>query len=419
MALPYCCRARVRARSPRRRPGSPIRYGIDLAARRPSAGPERRCARSGASSRSTRGAARSSAAMPATLGAVVAEPPQTPRPDTTLERRRSRRGGAQIGWHWRATAHCWRTPTSTLSIAEEETNESRLDHRRSPPCARACRTRRSSGCAVAEAQMPPYMESFLAHLRLLIGVPFDYLVPDARLLPPESIRFFYLDRSWTDRLVDGADHGRQDRHARAGAPSGARRPRSAAARRQRADRARAAAPAAGLSRRQGEQPTPTAQPADIVTGFMLRSAAVSGWPHMDVRAFSDDVEPGLDPSQIDPRRDAAAAAAGAPVAQRADRAVPRRAELVWCEEPHHGVQFGVQVDGGGRIFIPVRDASGHLVLSPATSKTGPAAHANRRPARGRRRAAAQDIMAKDQAPTGRGGPRSRRRPARRDSRSRC
>src|SRR6516225_11904360 len=57
---------------------------------------------------------------------------------------------------------------------------------------------------VPESAMPPYMESFLAHLRLLVGVPFDYLVPDARLLPDESIRFFYLDRSWTDRLVDGA-----------------------------------------------------------------------------------------------------------------------------------------------------------------------------------------------------------------------
>ena len=55
-----------------------------------------------------------------------------------------------------------------------------------------------------ESEMPPYMESFLAHLRLLVGVPFDYIVPDERLLPDESIRFFYVDRSWTDRLVDGA-----------------------------------------------------------------------------------------------------------------------------------------------------------------------------------------------------------------------
>ena len=55
-----------------------------------------------------------------------------------------------------------------------------------------------------ESEMPPYMELFLSHLRLLVGVPFDYLVPDERLLPDESIRFFYIDRSWTDRLLDGA-----------------------------------------------------------------------------------------------------------------------------------------------------------------------------------------------------------------------
>src|ERR1700722_3510982 len=58
--------------------------------------------------------------------------------------------------------------------------------------------------SVPESALPTYLELFLAHLRLLIGVPFEYLVPDARLLPDESIRFFYIDRSWTDRLVDGA-----------------------------------------------------------------------------------------------------------------------------------------------------------------------------------------------------------------------
>ena len=45
---------------------------------------------------------------------------------------------------------------------------------------------------------------FLARLRLLHGVPFTYLVPDAELLPIESIRFFYIDRAWTDALVQGA-----------------------------------------------------------------------------------------------------------------------------------------------------------------------------------------------------------------------
>src|SRR5262245_34184900 len=55
------------------------------------------------------------------------------------------------------------------------------------------------------AGMPPYMESFLSHLRTLVGVPFEYLVPHPDLLPDESIRFFYVDRSWADRMVDGAN----------------------------------------------------------------------------------------------------------------------------------------------------------------------------------------------------------------------
>ena len=42
--------------------------------------------------------------------------------------------------------------------------------------------------------------------------------------------------------------------------------------------------------------------------------------------------------------------------------LPGNPELVWCEEPHHGVQFGVEATGGAVLFIPVRDASGHLVI---------------------------------------------------------
>ncbi|MBL4802117.1 MAG: hypothetical protein JKY45_09495, partial [Emcibacter sp.] len=46
--------------------------------------------------------------------------------------------------------------------------------------------------------------TFLADLYLLHGVPFDYLVPDERMLPAESVRFFYVDRNWLDVLVEGA-----------------------------------------------------------------------------------------------------------------------------------------------------------------------------------------------------------------------
>lgn len=53
-------------------------------------------------------------------------------------------------------------------------------------------------------QLDDYLAQWLAQLTLLYGVPVEYLVPDYRMLPPESIRFFYLDRNWLDRMVDGA-----------------------------------------------------------------------------------------------------------------------------------------------------------------------------------------------------------------------
>ena len=73
-------------------------------------------------------------------------------------------------------------------------------------------------------QLPAYATAFLAHLRLLVGVPFEYLVPDTELLPDESIRFFHLDRSWTDRAVDGVlavgkVGSREQAHHHAAAPA--------------------------------------------------------------------------------------------------------------------------------------------------------------------------------------------------------
>ena len=52
--------------------------------------------------------------------------------------------------------------------------------------------------ATGTSSIPAEVIDWLARLRLLHGVPFAYLVPDADLLPPESVRFFYLDRDWTD-----------------------------------------------------------------------------------------------------------------------------------------------------------------------------------------------------------------------------
>src|SRR5215213_8421507 len=52
--------------------------------------------------------------------------------------------------------------------------------------------------------LPDNVRTWLARSRLLEGVPFQHIVADTELLPPESIRFFYVDREWTDALVQGA-----------------------------------------------------------------------------------------------------------------------------------------------------------------------------------------------------------------------
>ncbi|MFN0084266.1 MAG: hypothetical protein ACKVX9_02655, partial [Blastocatellia bacterium] len=89
------------------------------------------------------------------------------------------------------------------------------------------------------------------------GVPFNYLVSDERLLPLESIRFFQLDWLWMDCLLDGAfsigrvmaaDHQRDGAHAK----------------------------------------SPAANPHARVSGLLLRSEVVSGWPGLLVDAFNGE-----------------------------------------------------------------------------------------------------------------------------------
>jgi hypothetical protein len=54
-------------------------------------------------------------------------------------------------------------------------------------------------------QKPPKtVEIWLNDLAQLKGIPFNYLVPDERLLPPEAIRFFQVDPEWVACLLDGA-----------------------------------------------------------------------------------------------------------------------------------------------------------------------------------------------------------------------
>ena len=212
----------------------------------------------------------------------------------------------------------------------------------------------------AESEMPPYMELFLSHLRLLVGVPFDYLVADERLLPDESIRFFYIDRSWTDRLVDGAIAvgkigTREQAHHQGHAPAvnqqvdiSERIVRTI----QRGLKSFTDAKAAN---------DPNTTPADTITGFLLRSSAVSGWPHMDVRAYKTDIpepfdpaDPKIQPQQLTTLR-LELLSPGVMIALF--QGVP---QLVILEEPHNGVMFGLHITNGTDM-IYLRDATGHQV----------------------------------------------------------
>jgi hypothetical protein len=203
-----------------------------------------------------------------------------------------------------------------------------------------------------EAELPPYLESFLAHLRLLVGVPFDYLVPDSRLLPVESIRFFYVDRSWTDRLVDGVVSV-----GKLGTRDQAHHQAHATAVEARLDNTEHHVRDIQRGRMTFEQSRTIVGPADVVTGILLRSAAVSGWPHMEVQAY-DRVLP-RDPSKAQKE------AARIPTL-RLERLSPSTLialfagvpRLVWLEEPHHGVQLGVEYGRQGW-YVPQRSATGH------------------------------------------------------------
>lgn len=180
-----------------------------------------------------------------------------------------------------------------------------------------------------DTAMPAELRNWLVRMRLLEGVPFANLVSDSELLPPESIRWFYLDRRWTDALVQGAlSVGTVNSDDRIQLEA-----QYAAIRAELDTEERNVRRAAGSPRKRGA-PGP-------ISGFLLRSAAVSGWPGLHVRAFDVDPEEGDDArfSEDDPRRIRLL---------RLERLAPAVLlclfdgipKVVHIEEPRQGIQFG-------------------------------------------------------------------------------
>jgi hypothetical protein len=170
-------------------------------------------------------------------------------------------------------------------------------------------------------------------------------VPDARDLPPESIRFFALDPSWITALHEGVlsvgERSSVDANARKALRVPAWNRRMALVR----DRRRGRASGAALARERASAPAPSS-----VSGFLLRSTLVSDYPGMQVRAVAT-----LTPDAPSMRL------------LRLDRPAPGvllalfegTLAAVVLEEPHHGIRVGVDTSPNGNV-LQLRRADGRL-----------------------------------------------------------
>lgn len=203
---------------------------------------------------------------------------------------------------------------------------------------------------------------WLGRVRLLNGVPFEYLVPDEGLLEPGTIRFFHLDRNWTDALVDGA--------ISAGAVTNRDR------REVQVDHEDLRSRIDDAERAQWvDPPTSSAQPAPAA-GFILRSRAVSGWPGLHVNAFRKSGSNLIKLKVLRIERLAPA------ILVALFDGIPQRVEI---EEPRSGIQFGarsdrfpdeaantwwldvrdtataVELDSGAKVQVPFRAGSAGVI----------------------------------------------------------
>ena len=112
----------------------------------------------------------------------------------------------------------------------------------------------------AALELPEIVSNWFENLILLEGVPFSYLVPDERMLPAESIRFFQMDPIWIECLVDGAfSIGRvlESDHE--------------------------------LDRSHKENHLDDVLP-ERSSGFLLRSEVVAGWPGLQVDGYDEPIQ---------------------------------------------------------------------------------------------------------------------------------
>ncbi len=140
-----------------------------------------------------------------------------------------------------------------------------------------------------QPDLPDAIATWLGRLCLLQTVPFRFIVPDARMLPIESIRFFYIDQNWIDSMVDGAvSIGKATSRDDAQHQALRTTIRDASAAAMRRVRSKNAAVTAADS-----------EPPGILTGLLIRSELVAGWPGLEVHPYAQyDGNQPAEPLQI-------------------------------------------------------------------------------------------------------------------------
>lgn len=143
---------------------------------------------------------------------------------------------------------------------------------------------------VTQEGVPTDLLNWLTQLKLLVGVPFNYLVPDPAFLPPESLRFFHIDPNWVNALADGAlSIGRH--YTGSDAPK-MTLPAEIVQSAQAQDMPTMVE--GNIRRRQlslADAPPNSAALDSVRTGFLMHSEVVKGWPNMDVAGYAKGFSP--------------------------------------------------------------------------------------------------------------------------------
>jgi hypothetical protein len=201
---------------------------------------------------------------------------------------------------------------------------------------------------------------WLAELYLLHGVPFENLVPHAAMLPPEAIRFFYLDSNWLDALIEGA------------LSIGIESSRDRSYQNLMKDLIWHRLFHAGLRVRDRlfaddapKRPAPRAAPLDhaSLSGMLLRSTLVSGWPGLEVKAYAKTLPGSAAPDPASAIKLLRLERLSADVLLCLWPAVPA---VVTIDEPREGVTFGFEspsdTSEGDYLFLRSLDPANYGAL---------------------------------------------------------